>query len=590
MRRFRLRLEQTSESDVLLIAFDTPAGDVVERRRALFAPSELATLLDALERTATAADADDVLAVQIGERLFSWLFAERVGALWQESRTIAHAHGDALRLELYLPEAFQQWPWELLRDPEGDFLAFSSLTPVVRFVPTPRANEPPMLIEPPLRVLGVFASPETLPPLDVVAEEARLRQALEQVALPDLIRLHTVQGATPGLLHRAIRRVQPHVVHVAAHGDTTGRLYLQSDSGMPVALGGRDWARLLADVPTVRLVWLNSCHSADERAHVPTLAERLIDLGVPAVVAMQRAIGDAAAITLTQTVYEALAEGWTLESALAHGRKAVAQAHGLDWSTPLLYLSRANSRLWSLVAAAPQRDVVVLTEPEETPAASSPPPDLTLEVLAGLDVCALPPVEAWVGPLGEERCVAVGALWVSRTPITNAHYAAFVAATGAEPPPHWGGMTPPGDLRDHPVVYVSRAEADAFAAWLGGRLPTEEEWERIARGERARIYPWGDTWCDTCAHTAEQGARSTAPVGRYPDGATPEGVLDLAGNVWEWTATMEGEQAIAKGGSWFEPAEAARTWERLYADPVRGYDDVGFRVVWDEPPRPASGG
>ncbi|WP_060687086.1 SUMF1/EgtB/PvdO family nonheme iron enzyme [Ardenticatena maritima] len=584
IRRFRLRLEQTNEDDILLIAFDTPAGDVVERRRAPFAPGELVRLLDELERTATVADADDLLAVQLGERLFAWLFAEQVGALWHESRAIAHAHGDALRLELYLPQAFQAWPWELLRDPEGDFLAFSSLTPVVRFVPTPHTNEPPMLVEPPLRLLAVFASPEGMPPLDVAAEEARLQTALETVSPAGMFTLHVVRNATPGMLHRAVRRFQPHVVHVAAHGDPSGRIFLQSDSGAPVAMGGREWARLLADVPTVRLLWLNSCHSADERAHVPTLAERFMELGVPAVVAMHRAISDAAAITLTQTVYEALAEGWTLESALAHGRKALAQAHGLDWSTPALYLSRANSRLWSVVGAAPQRDEVVLIEPEEaTP--TTPPPDLTLDVLAELEVCALPPLDAWVGPLGEERCVSVGALWVSRTPITNAHYAAFVAATGAEPPPHWGGMTPPAELRDHPVVFVARAEAEAFAAWLGGRLPTEEEWERIARGDRARIFPWGDEWCATCAHTAEQGARSTAPVGRYPDGATPEGVLDLAGNVWEWTATTEEGQAIAKGGSWFEPAEAARTWERLYADPVRGYDDVGFRVVWDEAPQ-----
>jgi formylglycine-generating enzyme required for sulfatase activity len=127
-----------------------------------------------------------------------------------------------------------------------------------------------------------------------------------------------------------------------------------------------------------------------------------------------------------------------------------------------------------------------------------------------------------------QRLVNVGAFELSRTPVTNAQYARFAAETGATVPPHW----PAPD--DHPVVFVDWDEAAAFCTWAGGRLPTEAEWEKAARGTDGRTYPWGDEEDESLA-VVGAGIKhgSTSPVGAHPAGASPYGLLDMAGNVWE---------------------------------------------------------
>ncbi|MBU0703343.1 MAG: SUMF1/EgtB/PvdO family nonheme iron enzyme [Chloroflexi bacterium] len=128
--------------------------------------------------------------------------------------------------------------------------------------------------------------------------------------------------------------------------------------------------------------------------------------------------------------------------------------------------------------------------------------------------------------------------FVARTPVTNSEYARFVAATGHEPPRHWKGKTPPDELRDHPVVYVEWDDATAYAEWAGVRLPSEQEWEKAARGIDGRVYPWGDEFDPNYCNTEESGVGTTTTVGRYsPGGDSPGGCVDMAGNVWEWTAS-----------------------------------------------------
>jgi formylglycine-generating enzyme required for sulfatase activity len=131
--------------------------------------------------------------------------------------------------------------------------------------------------------------------------------------------------------------------------------------------------------------------------------------------------------------------------------------------------------------------------------------------------------------------VPVAAFRIGRTHVTNAEYAAFVSATGRPAPSHWPGGAPSADQASHPVTYVSWEDARAFCAWAGGFLPTEARWERAARGDDDRAWPWGDQ-----APTVERaafGAASTSAVGLHPDGGSPFGALDLAGNAWEWTAS-----------------------------------------------------
>jgi formylglycine-generating enzyme required for sulfatase activity len=137
--------------------------------------------------------------------------------------------------------------------------------------------------------------------------------------------------------------------------------------------------------------------------------------------------------------------------------------------------------------------------------------------------------------------VAVPAFQIDRTEVNNTEYADFVREMKHAPPSHWAGDKPPFGQEVWPVVNVSYNDAVAFAAWRSKRdgasyrLPTEEEWEFAARnGERADLYPWGPAWVDNAAVLKEA---TPAPVGSRPEGKNRWGVVDLVGNVWEWTAS-----------------------------------------------------
>jgi len=136
---------------------------------------------------------------------------------------------------------------------------------------------------------------------------------------------------------------------------------------------------------------------------------------------------------------------------------------------------------------------------------------------------------------------------LSRTPVTNAQYLAFVLSTGGRAPGYWPRGKPRPGQGDRPVVDVTWREACAYCHWLAGvsgrpyRLPSEAEWEKGARGDGARIYPWGDRWDAARCNARPGGGGDVTPVGVYPGGASPYGLLDMAGNVWEWTRSLWGE-------------------------------------------------
>jgi formylglycine-generating enzyme required for sulfatase activity len=175
-----------------------------------------------------------------------------------------------------------------------------------------------------------------------------------------------------------------------------------------------------------------------------------------------------------------------------------------------------------------------------------------------------------------QRLVEVDAFELTRTPVTNGHYERFVADTGATSPPHWPAPA------DHPVTFVDWHEVSAFCAWAGGRLPTEAEWEKGARGTDGRTYPWGDDE-DEARAAVGVGIKhgSTSPVGSHPGGASPYGLLDMAGNVWEWTSTEypPGERVL-RGGSFASPGLAwARCTMRSHSRLGRRQAHIGFRVA-----------
>ena len=193
---------------------------------------------------------------------------------------------------------------------------------------------------------------------------------------------------------------------------------------------------------------------------------------------------------------------------------------------------------------------------------------------------------------GPAHTVTVKPFFIDKTEVTNEQYAEFVRQTRRQPPSHWpGGSFPPGEA-NFPVVNVSWNDANEYAQWAGKRLPTEEEWEFAARGKDGRLYPYGNEWRSRYSNAAEDGYRKARAVGSYPEGASPFGVLDMAGNVAEWTASdyrpYPGSKArpeegfkVMRGGAFNTNASQQRATDRFYDAPTKTFDYVGFRCAKD---------
>lgn len=183
-------------------------------------------------------------------------------------------------------------------------------------------------------------------------------------------------------------------------------------------------------------------------------------------------------------------------------------------------------------------------------------------------------------------------------PVTNSQYAEFMKAGGYSDDKYWSeegrkwreknNITEPkywNDIRwnppKYPVVGISYYEAEAYANWAGKRLPTEKEWEKAARGTDGREYPWGNEFDKSKCNT-RSGINMTSRVDRYPNGISPYGCYDMAGNVWEWTSSdYEGEKGtkVRRGGSWFDDHVLAHcAYQAGFFPNVRG-DAWGFRCV-----------
>ncbi|MYB77011.1 MAG: formylglycine-generating enzyme family protein [Chloroflexi bacterium] len=204
-----------------------------------------------------------------------------------------------------------------------------------------------------------------------------------------------------------------------------------------------------------------------------------------------------------------------------------------------------------------------------------------------------------------ERTIELPAFLIGRFLVTNSEFHSFVLSGGAPPRDYWEGTTIDPWLQNRPVQGVTWEEAVGYCDWLANetgrpfRLPTEEEWEKAARGTDGRLFPWGDSFQYTCANVWEGGVAAPTPVGVYPDGVSPYGVLDMAGNVAEWTASFigtypdsagseviasqveeYGRYRVVRGGCWRDPKQNARCASRGYPG---GYHTqaIGFRVALD---------
>ena len=177
--------------------------------------------------------------------------------------------------------------------------------------------------------------------------------------------------------------------------------------------------------------------------------------------------------------------------------------------------------------------------------------------------------------------VTIRDCYIDKNLVTNRDYAEFVTATGHGPPLFWGDRR--WNKPDLPVVGVSYRDAEAYASWAGKRLPTEEEWERAARGTDERLWPWGNDFDQRCCNSREWNAGCPTEVGRFPEGVSPVGAFDMAGNVWQLTSgNWEGLGKAMRGGSYRNTAAYCRTTCRWGIDPdIKGSAWLGFRCVMD---------
>ncbi|MBA3613505.1 MAG: SUMF1/EgtB/PvdO family nonheme iron enzyme [Nitrospirales bacterium] len=186
-------------------------------------------------------------------------------------------------------------------------------------------------------------------------------------------------------------------------------------------------------------------------------------------------------------------------------------------------------------------------------------------------------------------------------PVTNDQYKEFMLANGyglqkfwseegwvwkqknqVNRPEYW--MDPTCNKPDRPVVGVSYYEAEAYAYWAGKRLPTEQEWEKAANGTDGREYPWGNDFDTTKCNSYESGIKATSPVTKYPQGVSPFGCFDMAGNVGEWCGSwykQSNNGRVIRGGSWDATAVDLRSSSRNWLPSVNRNSALGFRLAQD---------
>jgi formylglycine-generating enzyme required for sulfatase activity len=227
--------------------------------------------------------------------------------------------------------------------------------------------------------------------------------------------------------------------------------------------------------------------------------------------------------------------------------------------------------------------------------------------------------EEWAMREVPQHTVELSEYQIGKYPVTNQEYQAFIRDSDQAPPRDWDGDQYPEGVGDHPVVNVSWHDAQAYCQWLGEkkgkayRLPTEAEWEKAARGgfpspsgrggtgegAGVRVYPWGDEWDSDKCNSGENDIGDTTPVGQYsPQGDSPYGCADMAGNVWEWCADWfdedayknredgirdpqgpeKGEYRVVRGGSWNLNRRVARVSARDLYHPDDRWYGAGFRL------------
>ncbi len=349
--------------------------------------------------------------------------------------------------------------------------------------------------EPPLAMLCVLADPTDLAPrLEVEGEWQAVQAAVAPLLAAGALTLTRLAPPTADALRSYLRSTAVHLLHFVGHGwfddaSSQSGLVLHDADGRAAVVDAATLGVILEGCSTLRLLFLNACAGARvaERDAFQGTAQHLVRLGAPVVIAMQFDIETERAARLAQEFYRALAGGWPVEAAITEARKALFTDGGAaDWATPVIFTRAADNRLLAPVDnaawAAPMPRLPF--EPELTPIPAGP-----------FTMGAAEAPAAW-----RRHTVDLPAFAIGKYPVTNAQYAAFARQHPERRPLQSGWLftTPPAERLDHPVTGITWHDAAAYCAWLAAqtgrayRLPSEAEWEKAARGEDARTYPWGE--------------------------------------------------------------------------------------------------
>ncbi|MBI1988054.1 MAG: SUMF1/EgtB/PvdO family nonheme iron enzyme [Nitrospinae bacterium] len=204
-------------------------------------------------------------------------------------------------------------------------------------------------------------------------------------------------------------------------------------------------------------------------------------------------------------------------------------------------------------------------------------------------------------PVGTARKVHVKGFYIDSHEVTQGQYKKFIDDTHYPPPSYWENGTFPAGKENHPVHSVSWSDARAYARWAGKRLPTEEEWEKAARGGDLRVFPWGNQPEGAMAQlwkTAWGKTEGPQPIGKFKFDKSPYGVRDMASNLMEWTASTyeyqgvvtqgraweessSGTEIVVKGGNWSSEMADGMISRKILAPPGEISNGIGFRCVKD---------
>ncbi|GAA3688387.1 hypothetical protein GCM10023081_27150 [Arthrobacter ginkgonis] len=331
--------------------FTLDVDALLDRRAEL----EDAVLTSAISTRRTISRAEKPLR-EVGQQLFQALFTGPVNGTYRASLGAAQRSGQQLRVVLRLTASeLAGLPWEMLFDPETESYLCRT-RPLLRRIPASDYSPDPLEVVPPLRILGIAASPRDLGALDIDAEKQHLARALAEPIAAGLVELVWVPQATWSSVQAHLLGGPWHIVHFIGHGGydlhgQEGHIALISASGRSDMVESSRLVDLLREAdPTPQLVVLNSCSTgeAGEEDLFSGTAAALVRGGISAVVAMQFAVSDTAAVAFARGFYDAIAHGRDIDKAAGSGRTSILGLASLEWVTPVLYVRGSSTRLFTL--------------------------------------------------------------------------------------------------------------------------------------------------------------------------------------------------------------------------------------------------